>query len=377
MLKNNNKTNSEERRNYYRTLNVQPDASLEIIKNNYRTLLQKLRLHPDLGGESWNASIINEAYNILRSPLKRAAYDKKLLKRYDIKLLARGHLDNNSEQQNYKFNSKDKYGNQRNYYRLFNIQPDSPTHIIKTSYLTLTKNPDIPKALLNEAYTVLSNPEKRALYDKLLSKESHAYALRKLKSGQGQVEIKTKTHGKKQQSTQNELREKIDSVKIKKTHINSVYGNTNNNYYQPVITQYCSFCKTPHNQSPCKDTAALCNDCKSPLFPPSQTFLEQQRRDIVRIAKDQHINFYTYWPGKVLSGTISDISPTGMQLVSTTNFNKDQIIKLDGNDFKAVGIVSYTSKDNESGKSNMQTTGIKFLTVYFNKNKGQFFSESA
>ncbi|MFT5395826.1 MAG: DnaJ-class molecular chaperone [Gammaproteobacteria bacterium] len=46
----NHKSGRNERRNYYRILNIQPDAPLEIIKNNYRTLLQKLRLHPDLGG---------------------------------------------------------------------------------------------------------------------------------------------------------------------------------------------------------------------------------------------------------------------------------------------------------------------------------------
>lgn len=369
MLKKNS-PNGEERRNYYRTLNVQPDAPLESIKNNYRTLLQKLRLHPDLGGENWNATIINKAYNILRDPEKRAAYDKKLLLRYDLKSLSRGNLDNKSkQQQSNTFNSKDKYGNQRNYYRLFNIQPDSPAHIIKTSYLTLAKNTDIPKKLLNEAYTVLSNPDKRALYDKLLSQDSHSYALNKLTTGQRNKQAPLHAQTNSQTISNN--------VKIKTSSLNSKYGNANSNYYQPVITQYCSFCKTPHNQSPCKHMAALCNECKSPLFPPSKTFLEQQRRGITRISKNNKIQFYAYWPGKKLTGTILDISPTGMQLVSPIDLNKDQIIKLDGHDFKAVGLVSYSNKKNTDDTSENQTSGIKFLTVSFNKSKGQFFSESA
>jgi hypothetical protein len=58
----------ENRRNYYRILHVQPDAPTEIIKSSYRTLMQKLRMHPDLGGDQWNATLINEAYETLMNP---------------------------------------------------------------------------------------------------------------------------------------------------------------------------------------------------------------------------------------------------------------------------------------------------------------------
>ena len=63
------------RRNYYRVLEVQPDAPLEVIKASYRTLMQKLKYHPDLGGDDWNAAVINEAYRILSDPKKREGYD--------------------------------------------------------------------------------------------------------------------------------------------------------------------------------------------------------------------------------------------------------------------------------------------------------------
>lgn len=361
MLEKNKNINMEERRNYYRILNVQPDAPLEIIKNNYRTLLQKLRLHPDLGGKNWNATVINEAYNTLRHPLKRAAYDKTLLKQYGVHTLSRGHLDKSTQKQSSRpMFKKDTFGNQRNFYRVFNIQPDSPGSIIKTSYLTHSKNSDVPKELLNEAFRILSNSDKRALYDRLLTQYNHADALDKL------------IYGKKNKT----LRTSVSSSTINKTpaSTNVDKKRLNASYYQPVITQYCTFCKTPHAQSPCRDTAPLCNECHSPLFPPSKTFQEQTRRNIVRITQDSKIQFYTYWPGKKMTGTISDMSPTGIQLVSSMKLNKDQIIKLDGEDFKAVGIVSYSNKD---VSDEIQTTGIKFLTVNFNKSKGQFLSESA
>ncbi len=68
---------SKNRRNYYRILHVQPDAPTEIIKTSYRTLMQKLRCHPDLGGDDWNAALLNEALAVLTDASKRAAYDAR------------------------------------------------------------------------------------------------------------------------------------------------------------------------------------------------------------------------------------------------------------------------------------------------------------
>ncbi len=65
----------DNRRNYYRILHVQQDAPAEIIRSSYRTLMQKLRYHPDLGGDEWNASLLNEAWAVLSDERKRAAYD--------------------------------------------------------------------------------------------------------------------------------------------------------------------------------------------------------------------------------------------------------------------------------------------------------------
>ena len=67
-------------RNYYRILYVQPDAPMKIVQASYRTIMQKLKAHPDLGDDHWNASVINEAFEILTDPEKRRAYDKGLFK---------------------------------------------------------------------------------------------------------------------------------------------------------------------------------------------------------------------------------------------------------------------------------------------------------
>lgn len=66
------------RRNYYRILHVQPDAPDAVVRTAYRTLMQKLRQHPDLGGDGATATLINEAYAVLSDPDRRAAYDRQL-----------------------------------------------------------------------------------------------------------------------------------------------------------------------------------------------------------------------------------------------------------------------------------------------------------
>jgi hypothetical protein len=65
------------RRNYYRLLHVQPDAPFEIIRASYRTLMRILKHHPDLGGDDWNAGLINEAYAVLSNAEKREQYDRE------------------------------------------------------------------------------------------------------------------------------------------------------------------------------------------------------------------------------------------------------------------------------------------------------------
>ena len=65
----------QNKRNYYRVLHLQPDAPQAMVKTAYRTIMQKLKAHPDLGGDEWNASLINEAYETLSNPAKRKAYD--------------------------------------------------------------------------------------------------------------------------------------------------------------------------------------------------------------------------------------------------------------------------------------------------------------
>lgn len=69
---------SDDNRTYYDILHVGRDAPAEIIQSSYRTLMQKLKHHPDLGGDAATAAVINEAYAVLNDAARRAEYDAKL-----------------------------------------------------------------------------------------------------------------------------------------------------------------------------------------------------------------------------------------------------------------------------------------------------------
>jgi len=53
--------------------------------------MQKLKAHPDLGGEEWNATIINEAYRVLMDVGKREAYDVGLFQNESHNTLGKQH----------------------------------------------------------------------------------------------------------------------------------------------------------------------------------------------------------------------------------------------------------------------------------------------
>ena len=66
------------RRNYYRILQVQPEAPPEVVKASWRALMHAARMHPDLGGDPEAAALVNEAYAVLGDPERRRAYDRSL-----------------------------------------------------------------------------------------------------------------------------------------------------------------------------------------------------------------------------------------------------------------------------------------------------------
>ena len=71
-----------DKKNYYEILQIDRNASQEVIEKVYKTLAKKY--HPDLQAEADKPKAeailkeINEAYDLLSDPVKRANYDKTL-----------------------------------------------------------------------------------------------------------------------------------------------------------------------------------------------------------------------------------------------------------------------------------------------------------
>jgi curved DNA-binding protein CbpA len=60
----------------YEVLQVHPRAEAEVIRAAYRTLARKY--HPDHGGDSARMIALNDAWDVLGDPVRRAAYDASL-----------------------------------------------------------------------------------------------------------------------------------------------------------------------------------------------------------------------------------------------------------------------------------------------------------
>lgn len=66
---------SENENDLYRVLQVHQNAAPEVIRAAYRALMSDVGYHPDLGGSSEQAILLNQAYETLSNPTERAKYD--------------------------------------------------------------------------------------------------------------------------------------------------------------------------------------------------------------------------------------------------------------------------------------------------------------
>ena len=264
------------RRNYYRLLRVQPDASQDVIKLCYRTLMQTLQHHPDLGGEEWDAQNINMAYTVLRNPKKRQAYDHKLFQQQSIKTISRGHLGQASKTHN---TSTQKNRIRRNHYRILQVQPDAEAEIIRAVYKFLKRDKPNDHHLLDNAWKTLSDINKRRLYDD---------SLKKAKSSQKKRQTQSHSQRNQQQhtrSTQNKHHSapKAEQTRQEQSKTNAHQGNSAEKEAEPQYRgPQCLFCKTPYVDNNYAQKQDYCFRCGSPLHGISSDYAKLPRRSIER-----------------------------------------------------------------------------------------------
>ena len=316
-----------ERRNFYRILHLQPDAPPEVVRSNFLALMQKLRIHPDLGGEHWDAAQVSEAYAILSDAERRAEYDRELLESYDLASLGQGCAEgrrSNSSSSPYS-------ANRRNYYRVLQVQREAPHAVIEASYAALRRRAlerEEPVDLLDEAFETLRDPDRRLQVDAALE-------------AQGSDACATTEAGGTAPT------------------------------FEPQITSFCAFCKTPSGVSECEAESA-CRECQSPLFAPPESLRARARRNVARTERNGILELYRYWPSPAQRAKLVDLSPTGMRFSCAATFDEGEVIKIDSRNFRAVGEVAHR----RSGWFSHHT-GIRFVSVIFRASRGGFVSMRA
>lgn len=335
-----------ERRNYYRILQIQPDASMAVIRENYRVLMQKLKMCPGLGSADWNEDLLDAAYDTLRDPLRRAAYDRELLQRYHIKALSQGAFGSNTNfEANQQKSERSANLNQRNYYRILQVQSDASIAAIAASYQALKKSSPQDAALLDEAYQTLSDPGARKQYDMLFAASNVSDTAEK------PTQVST------------DLVERVDVASSFQSIVES---------YQAAITHYCSFCKTPYMPHTHVYQSENCLECASPLFVLQPENLALPRRTMMRTAISGKFMFYLFWPGIAYQGLFQDLSPTGIRFLTERPVDVHDIIKIDAPNLQAVAEVMH--QRSEGGEISV---GIRFIAVKFDQQRGNFITVHA
>ena len=313
-----------ERRNHYRVLHLQPDAPIAVVKVNYRTMMHKLGAHPDLGGTTERAAQLNLAYCTLSDPERRAAYDRELLSLYDLGSIAEGRSKPPARRAPEPWRSI----NRRNYYRVLQSQRDAPLAILQASHRALRAENPADADLFDEALTLVSDPNLRESYDRLLEVCSHLEALARMR-----IEPRSTPR------------------------------------YEPLIRSFCAFCKSPHACSQEEEAAARCVECQSPLFPPPSQLLGLARRAVTRVSRDDPVTLHLDWPSSGFQGRLGDLSPTGMSCETEARLDPNDVVKVAASGFDAVGAVAHARRDGRK-----TTVGMRFLTVGFSRDRGNFRS---
>lgn len=147
-------------KDYYKILGVEPNATLDKIRESYKKL--SLKYHPDRkGGDKEKFQELNEAYDVISDPEKRKAYDTSSFKKmYKEKL-----------------NDLKELNGKTTHYDLLDVSQNANPEQIKQHFNFLSHHfKDSPKRMssLKEAYRTLSDPKTKAKYDQKLADEKES-----------------------------------------------------------------------------------------------------------------------------------------------------------------------------------------------------------
>ncbi len=221
------------------------------------------------------------------------------------------------------------------YYRILHVQPDAPAAIIHASYRTLAQRATGASqgadelALLDAAYAVLGDPQRRAAYDVERVAGSDA-APQDFADATGTARFRS-----------------------------------------------CLFCAALHGLDRVLERDDECGRCGSPLFPAERHRLEYSgQRMLRRIPKVHAINVWVTWPQEApIRAEMRNLSLNGMSFASGVRFEPNQIVRIDCTELRALGRIAHVEHD-ATGAERF-SAGVEFLTLRFRQVKGSFVSAKA
>lgn len=366
----------KDRQDYYRILHVHPDADAAIIKASYRTLMQKLKYHPDLGGSDEDAARINEAYGVLSNPKLRTAYDLKRaalrkqrqrpprkrpgFKAWPHQSDAPLQTDPNAPPQAKARPKKQRRSaaKEASPKTAPNVSPEatpdaSPRNKNASerhsdSYLTPPPNQPSKQTAFNQSKTHSPSTE---------TESTQPYQKAAAHSTEHGLSIANKRYAELEQHTYASINNKLPDTDIR--HSTCLFCKETNHFHQ-------------HNEN---QEALICYNCKSPLqfinFNP--LWVTQRRSD--RLKQKSLIQFTpNSSPGKSYKGLLADLSPTGMRIKCLKHLQMGDILKVESDELSAVASVIRCKK--VAGQK-YYAAGLKFLALKINMNQGTFLSRKA
>ena len=243
--------------------------------------------------------------------------------------------------------------NRRNYYRILHVQPDAPAAIIKASYRALMSklrmHPDLggdhaQALLVNEAYAVLSDPERRAAYDRETDVVLRMARRRGRAGANGNG-----AYG---------------ADRPEPTRWTTVSGDA----------ELCHWCQA--SMPPTVEPSTRCSQCGAPLASPPAADVQMHelvgrrgtsRRPRANLAIMQRLD-----GGATLSVRLRDLSITGIGLLTTAAVPDETRVRIQSPDFDAVAVI--VGSQREFGEYLLHA---RLLSIAPTRRTGMFVSETA
>ncbi len=240
--------------------------------------------------------------------------------------------------------------NRRNYYRILHVQRDAPAAVIKASYRAILQrlgaHPDLggdhaEATLINEAFATLSDPARRAAYDRAMA------------------------------NVEAQRRERREAAPSRRpapppaTHA-------------PAGGRACAFCGLAVAMPSAAAPDALCPSCGSALGAAQRHKADSgSRRAVDRLPRQLTLTFRLAASRTAAwHGTIEDLSLEGMQFLTPLAIPVGERLQIECDFCSAVAVVKRVTPGTGASRG-MRHYGVEFLTLLVKRTRGSLVSTKA